>query len=551
MEYTNDKQRCGIGKRMKPALPIELKKINHNLDWSTDHVLPSGLVLNEHTGTISGRPKAHAQLGPFKTTVHAESQKMKYSGAFGITITATPIERVSYPNGNIISLVRGEKIQAPVCPDAEGSYPMKFSIEPCPPFEVTKLNKKEDEKTAEDPAETQVTQVTETEDVGKTAGPLSALGIEFDGATGGFSGCPCTLGKTSWKVTAANTVSSKTSDVVVIFVRRGKDETDPPKEHFSIPQENFQPLTLSEAIEVFGGTESGRFVRQQVGNILRACGKTPTPKEVRDIFAMYAADKPYVTEEQLQAIVEYDKFYTLEVGNIEKIFHDLDPEATGYIAVKTFRRMLKDGVGVPDAIITDILHSVQTRVKGKMLNYKELLDLYSRISYGVSYDHKKPGYHKMVKEKARIMVEEAEAARREQEEKEEMEKIVEDAKAEVERKKKEKKKKEKKEKKKGKEKKHKSHHSHDGESDGDKSEKKKKHKSKHDKDKKHKDKSEDKEKDKKDKHKDKKKEDKDKKEEKKKSKDEGKKEKSSGDKSKEDKSKDGESEMYELDDDVV
>ncbi len=56
----------------------------------------------------------------------------------------------------------------------------------------------------------------------------------------------------------------------------------------------------------------------------------------------------------------------------------------GEITTKQLRQLLTHGKGVDEVVINDIVRTLDEDRKG-VVSYKELIDLYSRISFGVRY----------------------------------------------------------------------------------------------------------------------------------------------------------------------
>ena len=102
-------------------------------------------------------------------------------------------------------------------------------------------------------------------------------GIIFNEKTGTFTGCPSQLGRSSWKVTAANSRGNIESPTIVIVVKRSPDERGPPKNKFDIPKELFEPVEFDVAFQIYDPDGNGKLGYHEMGAVLRACGKTPLP----------------------------------------------------------------------------------------------------------------------------------------------------------------------------------------------------------------------------------------------------------------------------------
>eukprot|EP01083_Nonionella_stella_P244747 851421_1 len=348
-EYSGTNQTIALGSRIQPSLPLQLKKLDLDLEWQHDNALPKGIQLNEHTGTIYGRVEPEADVGTFNYTITAGKHELKWTATFSITIIQEPIKRLEYPNANVSILTRHEKIKVPIRPVVEGSVPHSFVINPCEPYSGDMPN-----------------------------------GLQFDTTLGTFSGCPTEISKSSWKVTATNLQNTLDSEIIVVDIRRSRYELDEPKQCFDIPRKMFQSVDLQVAFDTFKSNDTGKLSLDETANILRACGKTPTPSQMKRVFDKYCDGNTFVTLDQMKAMMN-EPFYEVNLKEIQKVFQSIDRDKTGKISIKQFRKLMRSGEGVQESVIDDICKTVDDKNEG-FIEYHAVLDLYSRISHGVRFE---------------------------------------------------------------------------------------------------------------------------------------------------------------------
>lgn len=336
-----------------------MTELDLELDWECDPDLPDGIELNEHTGTISGRVAETAETGQFSFEVIAEKHSVKWTGSYGITVKEAPVTRLDYPNGNVLIFTRNEEIRNPISPKIEGSAPDSFQVIPCEPYE-------------------------------STSGDLPE-GIIFSQDTGAFAGTPTVISKTSWKVNATNSRGTFTSTPITIHVRRSPDERDIPPTKFEIPKAVFEPFDLQTAFDTFKPDESGKLGLAELGSVLRACGLTPTNSQVDQIFNKYATknNTTFIDLEQMKTILEVEQESLqndINLNEMKQAFEVFDPEKTGQLYLKDFRKIMMHGKNAcKEQVIVDIVRTLDKNNQGS-INYIELLDLFSRISFGARFN---------------------------------------------------------------------------------------------------------------------------------------------------------------------
>ena len=62
----------------------------------------------------------------------------------------------------------------------------------------------------------------------------------------------------------------------------------------------------------------------------------------------------------------------------------MDIEKSGKITVQQFRDIMRENNGVEESVIADICKTIDDEHEN-MINYLDLLDLYSRISFGARF----------------------------------------------------------------------------------------------------------------------------------------------------------------------
>merc|ERR1712098_31755 len=104
---------------------------------------------------------------------------------------------------------------------------------------------------------------------------------------------------------------------------------------------------------------------------------------------MGSEENPYVTQSDMKKMLN-SKFYEIDLKKIEKIFLEV-AEGLRSMTMGKLKEVLKEGVGVDDAVIRDIAHAAKVTGSGDnaLLEWRSLLDLYSRVTFGVSYGSSK------------------------------------------------------------------------------------------------------------------------------------------------------------------
>ena len=350
-DYSNNNQTVKLGSRIITSLPLQIKKLDLDLEWSSDNKFPKGIQLNEHNGSIFGRVQdINTNIGTFHYVIIAEKHEIRYESKYTISIIQRKITNLQYPNGNHLILIKNQVIKSPIYPIFEGSKPQNWCLQP---FGIYK--------------------------------GVMPDGLVFDSETGAFSGCAQDIGKTSWKITATNTQNSFDSNIVVINITRPKQELDQIKTDFSIPHQIFKPIDLQIAIQTFKPNVNIKLGIKQTGNVLRACGKTPTPTEIKLIFQKYCGQNTFTTFEQIEAMLNDLSDESINLKEIERIFKSIDTKKTGKISTSKFRQIMRFGNdNVEQSVINDIIKTIDQKHENN-IDYHQLLDLYNRISFGCKY----------------------------------------------------------------------------------------------------------------------------------------------------------------------